>query len=136
MALYKTNLSPAKADIALLIFRIAIGCMMLVHGIPKLMTLFTADTIEFADPFGAGETASLTLAVFAEVVCSILLILGLATRLATIPLIITMCVAVFMVHPVDGWGRQELGSLYLAAYVLLLIAGPGKYALDYVFKKK
>lgn len=136
MSLYKTNLSSAKADLALLIFRIAIGAMMLVHGVPKMITLFTADPIEFADPIGMGQTASLALAVFAEVICSVLLILGLATRLATIPLIITMVVAVLIIHAADGWGRQEMGAIYLVNYIVLLIAGPGKYSLDFYFKKK
>lgn len=136
MSLYKTNLSPAKADLALLIFRVAIGAMMLVHGVPKMITLFTADPIEFADPIGMGQTASLALAVFAEVICSVLLILGLATRLAAIPLIITMAVAVLIVHAADGWGRQEMGAIYLVSYIVLLITGPGKYSLDFYFKKK
>jgi putative oxidoreductase len=59
-----------------------------------------------------------------------LLILGLATRLAIIPLIILMIVAVFIVHGNDGFEKQEIGLLFLVAYLFLLVTGPGKYSID------
>lgn len=133
---YRTNLNLRATDIALCIFRIWVSILMLMHGFPKLMLFFGAEEILFADPIGMGIMASLALAVFAEVICSVLIILGLATRLAAIPLIVAMCVAIFVVHVPDGWGRQELPSLYLAGYVLLLLTGPGKFSLDQVFMKK
>ncbi|WP_031425298.1 DoxX family protein [Flavimarina sp. Hel_I_48] len=132
---YQTNLNLKATDFALLFFRIALALMMLVHGIPKLLTLFGDAEIQFADPMGLGMTASLALAVFAEVICSILLLLGLGTRLAAIPLIITMLVAILIVHVPDGWGRQELPTLYAVCYVVLLLTGPGKYSLDHIFLK-
>ena len=52
----------------------------------------------FADVMGIGEAPSLMLAVFAEVVCSSFLVLGLFTRFSLVPLIITMLVAVFYIH--------------------------------------
>lgn len=85
---------------------------------------------QFGDPLGLGSELSLALTVFAEFVCAILLILGLATRLATIPLIITMVVAGFIVHGNDPFGKKEMALLYLAVYFVLLITGPGKYSLD------
>ncbi|HEA28664.1 MAG TPA: DoxX family protein [Leeuwenhoekiella sp.] len=134
---YKTNLNLKATDAALLFFRVIISIMMLVHGVPKLLQLFGDAEIVFMDPIGLGMTASLALAVFAEFICSILLIIGLGTRLASIPLLITMLVAVLIVHVPDGWARQELPTLYAVCYVLLLITGPGKYSLDhYLLKKK
>ena len=133
---YQTNLNLKATDFALLFFRVAISIMMLVHGVPKLLSLFGDAEIQFADPIGLGMTASLALAVFAEVICSVLLIIGLGTRLAAIPLLITMLVAVLIVHIPDGWGRQELPLLYAVSYVVLLFTGPGKYSLDYTFLKK
>src|SRR5690606_22386706 len=97
----------------LLIARLFIAAMMLVHGLPKLEKLIAGGEVQFADPIGVGPTASLALAVFAEVFCSLLIMFGLMTRFATIPLIITMLVAVFQVHMNDGFSRQELGMHYL-----------------------
>ncbi|MGO1585469.1 DoxX family protein [Mesonia sp.] len=133
---YFTNLNLPKTDFALLLFRIAIGGMMLVHGIPKLLQLFSGEEIVFADPIGIGATATLALSVIAEVICSVLIIIGLGTRLAVIPLIINMAVAVLIFHATDGFQAQELGALYLICYLVLFYTGSGKYSFDYRFLKK
>lgn len=95
---------PKNIDFALLILRIAGGGFMLTHGIGKFIKLTGDEPIQFADPIGVGVTASLILTVFAEVFCSIFLILGLAARFSAIPLLITMLVAAFLVHANDGFG--------------------------------
>ena len=136
---YSTNLNLRNVDLGLLIFRLAISALMLTHGIPKLIKFFGSEEIAFADPLGLGEITTFTLAVFAEFVCSVLVILGLGTRLAVIPLIGTMAVAALIVHVPDGFGRQELPLLYLSGWVLLFFTGAGKYSLDWYFmslKKK
>ena len=71
-----------KANLAFLILRIVIGSVMLTHGLGKLSMLFSSNPVQFPDPVGIGATASLAFTVFAEVVCSFLLIFGIATRLA------------------------------------------------------
>lgn len=67
---------------------------------------------------------------FAEFFCSLALALGLATRAALIPLIITMATAVLMIHGGDPFAKQEHALLYLVPYVAILIAGPGRYSVD------
>lgn len=133
---YSTNINLRQIDAALLILRLGVSAMMLTHGIPKLMKLFGSEEIAFADPIGLGPAASLGLAVFAEFICSVLVILGLGTRLAVIPLIITMLVAFFIVHGTQAFNSKELSAVYLLIYVVLLITGAGKYALDYFWLKK
>lgn len=128
---YSTNLNLQNVDLGLLIFRLAISALMLTHGIPKLIKFFGSEEIVFADPLGLGEITTFTLAVFAEFVCSVLVILGLGTRLAVIPLIGTMAVAALIVHVPDGFGMQELPLLYLSGWVLLFFTGAGKYSLDW-----
>src|SRR5687768_13642529 len=121
-------------DITILILRLTVGLLMLTHGIPKLLSLFSGN-IEFPALFGLSAELSLSLAVFAEVFCSLFLIFGIGTRLVTIPLIITMLVAVFYVHAADPFARQELGILYLLPYVILFISGSGKYSVDHLLKR-
>jgi putative oxidoreductase len=134
MKLFRAKINTGGLSFLLLIIRLGVCGLMLTHGYPKLMKLLEGGEIQFGDPPGLGPAVSLALTVFAEFVCSILIGLGLATRLASIPLIITMCVAVFIVHGSDPIGKQELGSLYLMIYLVLLTAGPGRISLDSLIK--
>ena len=101
-----------------------------------MIKLFTQDPIKFADPIGIGMGSSLALTVFAEVLCAFLIMIGLGTRLATIPLIITMLVAVFVIHWADPFGDKEMALLYLIPYLAILFLGPGKISLDSIIKSK
>lgn len=123
---HRTN--AAVENIGLLILRLAAGGLMLVHGIPKLQQLLSGN-FSFVDPLGVGEATTLILAVFAEVICSVLIILGAATRLATIPLIATMAVAAFIVHSADPFQQKEMALLYLVLYITILVFGGGKFSL-------
>ena len=118
-------------DVGLLILRVMLGLFMFYgHGMGKVGRLFGDDPISFADPFGLGPTASLALAAFAEGICSIFVVLGLCTRWALIPLIITMSVA-FTRHMGDDFGQMEKALFYLFGFIALFFAGPGRYSLDY-----
>lgn len=128
---FKTN----NLSIALLILRVGAGGLMLIHGIPKLQMLFSGE-IQFPGVMGLSPTISLILAVFSEVLCSLLILIGLKTRLATIPLILTMLIAVFMIHASDPFAKQELGLLYLFLYIPLFLLGSGKFSVDALMQKK
>ncbi|PVY37330.1 DoxX family protein [Pontibacter virosus] len=127
--------SANSVDVALLITRVGIAALMLTHGWPKLEMLFSEGPVQFPALFGLSATGTLALAVFSEVLCSLLILVGLGTRLAAIPLIITMLVAVFMVHAADPFAKQELGLLYLMPYVVLLLTGSGRYSVDYLLQQ-
>lgn len=124
-------------DLSLLILRIAGGALMLTHGVGKMEALFGTDPIQFPDPIGLGATTSLALAVFAEVLCAVFLIIGFATRFSALSLLITMLVAVFIIHSADPFAKQELPLIYGSIYLVLLIAGAGKFSIDnLIFNKK
>ena len=133
--LFNVQHQETNIDIAILILRVSLATLMLVHGIPKLMSLISGEPVQFPALIGTPEI-SLALAVFAEVACSILILFGLSTRLATIPLIVTMLIAVFMIHAADPFAKQEMGIHYLVGYIILLITGSGKISLDHVLVTK
>lgn len=133
--IFQTTFNQTYLDLVLLFARIAISCMMLTHGLPKMQELL-AGNYEFADPIGLGMKTSLILAVFTEVVLSICMILGLAFRISTIGLLITMIIAAFVTHAGDPLEVKEKALLYLVVYALLAVAGSGKYAVDYFISKK
>lgn len=127
----ETEFSPGRnSSIGLLILRVSLGLTMaLGHGWGKLSN-FSQVAQQFPDPLGLGSGLSLGLTVFAEFFCSLALIFGVATRAAVIPLIITMATALFMIHGDDPFGKQEKALLYLIPYVAILVAGPGRFAID------
>lgn len=134
--LFSINYQTKNVDIALLITRVTIALLMLTHGIPKMAGL-AESPVKFMDIFGMGASLSLGLALFAEVFCSVLLLFGLGTRLAVVPLIVTMLIAVLHVHGADPFAKQEMGLHFLLVYVLLFILGSGKYSIDsFLFKNK
>lgn len=117
-------------DAAALVLRLAFGGGMLaLHGWPKLQKVMSGD-LRFADPLGLGAEFSLYMAVFSEVVCAALVVLGVATRAMTLPLAFTMIVAVFIVHGGDPMADKELGLAYLFGYVAILLLGPGRWAVS------
>jgi putative oxidoreductase len=124
-----------QLDWWLLILRVLVGLFMLTHGMPKFFKLMAGGDIRFADPFGFGPTISLILTVFAEMVCSTFILIGLGTRMAVVPLIITMFVIIFVVHGGDPFGDKEPAFLYLLIYITLLVTGSGKYSIDYLLSK-
>lgn len=134
--LFQVHLSDNQLGIALLLLRVFAGVFMLTHGIPKLSRLFSGEEIRFMDFMGMGPAVSLTLAVFAEFLCSVLIIIGAATRLASIPLIVTMATAAFVAHADDPFGTKEKPLLFLVVFVFLLIAGAGKYSADAAIGKR
>lgn len=117
----------------LLVFRLVLGGFMLTHGWQKLSN-FDAFSTAFPDPIGLGSSVSLSMIIFAEFFCSILLILGLFTRLATIPLMIGMGVAVLVIHGNDPFATKELPLLYFISYLGILLTGAGKLSIDYLLK--
>ena len=124
------------ADVGLLLLRLGPGCIMAkVHGWGKVMH-FSEYSADFYNFLGLGSAFSLGLVVFAELVCSILIVLGFFTRLATIPLIIAMMVIVFDVNAGKEIFKFETPLLFMMIFVVLMITGAGKYSLDYKFFSK
>jgi putative oxidoreductase len=117
-------------DLGLLLVRLLSGGMMLTHGLPKFDRLFGEGPVKFADPFGLGPEISLVLVIFAEVACSIFVMIGFKTRWATIPLMITMLVAAFYAHADDPFGDKELPLLFFTVFLSILISGPGRYSVN------
>lgn len=122
-------------NLSLLLLRVAVGALMLTHGVGKMAPLFGNEPIQFPDPIGLGGTTTLGLTVFSEVFCSILLILGIGTRLAAVPLLITMLVVALVFHANDPFANKELPLLYSPIYLVILIAGAGKISIDNLIYK-
>ncbi|GAB3988569.1 DoxX family protein [Spirosoma daeguense] len=131
LRLYFQKLTVTYPDIAALVLRLGFGFMMSVnHGYVKLVHFHEWKT-DFTRFMGLDGSISLSLAIFAELVCSILLMLGLFTRLALLPLLVAMFV-IFQSHNWDLLGEGELATSFLIGYGAILVLGPGRYSLDWL----
>ena len=117
-----------KNDLGLLVLRVGFSVFLLLHGIEKIEVLIDSGG-KFPNPIGIGSTLSLILVLIAEVFCTILIIIGYKVRWASIPPIIMMLVAVFIVHQGNSIMERELAVLYLIAFSAIGILGSGKYAI-------
>ena len=132
--LFSSKYSDNTIAFALLLLRLALGGLMIPHGYKKLMN-FAAKSSTFTDPLHIGPTLSMALTIFAEFFCAAFIVVGLMTRLATIPLIIAMGVAVFIAHDGKVFSEGETATLFLFGFLALLFAGPGKFSMDRLIGK-
>ena len=132
--LFSTKYSDNSISFSLLLLRISLGGLMIPHGFKKL-TDFAAKSSTFPDPFHIGGPASMSLTIFAEFFCAIFILVGLMTRLACIPLIIAMSVALFYAHHGQVLGDGEHATLYLVGFIALFFTGPGKISMDKLIGK-
>ena len=127
------NFIPRSADLGLLLLRVWFGgAMLFLHGWIKL-TGFAEMAPKFPDVLGLGSgPVNLGLAVFGELVCSALLVLGLFTRIAALGAGATMFVAFWIAHGhrLKGEGNGEMAFLFLGAFLVLFLAGAGKFSVD------
>lgn len=126
---FSAKYSPGAFNFGMLILRVVAGLVLVNHGYSKLIG-FAERQDNFMNFMGLGSTTSLSLIIFAEFFCGILLILGMFTRLAAIPVIIGMSVAFFMAHDADLFGKGETPALLAASAVALLLVGPGRVSVD------
>src|SRR5690606_19326172 len=109
--LFNTKISKAQLDWAALILRIGFGILMIPnHGWKKLQK-FDEMAPQFMSFMGLNSSVSLGLCIFAELLCSIFIVMGLMTRWAVLPLLITMLV-IFDKHDWALIGQHELATAF------------------------
>ncbi|MGX9379928.1 DoxX family protein [Pseudomonas sp. JQ36] len=117
-------------DIGLLFLRVSGGLFLLwVHGLPKLLD-FNVQLQQIEDPFHLGAHLTLCLAIFAEVLCPLLIVAGVLARLACLPILFVLLVALLVVHPQWSVAEGQFGWLLLILFATVFIAGPGRLALN------
>ncbi len=118
-----------RISLAIFLLRLGFGGLLAMHGYDKLQAFLAGDH-DFPDPFHVSPIVSQGLTIFAEFFCSLFLILGLFTRLASVVLIICMLAIAFMIHGKDPLGDKEHALLYFIGFLVVFLTGPGKYSLD------
>ena len=138
--------NPINKDFGLLCIRLIIGLLMAFYGYEKFIHFnemaasdFWANNVSFLGMKGA---TPLALTIFAELFCSVFLILGLFTRFSLLVLCFCMGYIFMVIFPGSILESGENGYkfndafVYFVIYLGLLFTGPGKYSFDSkIFKK-
>ncbi|RQO36556.1 LysR family transcriptional regulator [Herminiimonas sp. KBW02] len=129
-------LTVPQIDLGLLFLRVS-GAFMLfhVHGWPKIMH-YSEELLHIEDPFGLGTRFSLLAAIFAEVICAVLIALGLLTRLASLPVLGVLLVSMLIVHTQWSIAEGQFGWLLMIIFGTIALCGPGKFSFDAVIQRK
>lgn len=134
MKLLKTIIDPRPSqrlwDWGLLVFRLLAGFALLrVHGWEKIAN-YEEELRSIPDPFGLGGPVNLSIAIFSDVFCAVLVMLGLFTRLASLSVMGTTLVGLLFVHLNDAWHDKDVPMVYSIMFLVILLLGPGKYSVD------
>jgi putative oxidoreductase len=132
--LLSTKYNAGAYNTGLLILRLGAGILMANHGYMKLEH-YSEMSAKFTSFIGLSPAITLGLVIFAELVCAILITIGLFTRFACIPLIISCTYGLAKAHAWDVFGKGELITLFLAAFLTILFTGPGKASIDNMISK-
>lgn len=125
---------PVNVDLGLVALRILVAAPLLMkHGFEKVFT-FSQMAAHFPDPIGIGPVPTLVIAMVSDSICTVLVILGLASRWAALFIFLNVAVAWASLHHFSFFGHGadhgELIVLYMGAMLTLVLTGPGKYSLD------
>jgi putative oxidoreductase len=136
-----SNAPISRQGLALGLVRMLVGLVFVLHGLQKLFVYHYAGVVGLFHQIGIPAPAmSAALAMAAELVGGLLLLTGLYTRVAAIPVAFTMFVAITQVHLHAGFFAQSGGFEYpltlLVANIALIIGGSGAFALDNVRSAK
>ena len=135
------RLIPRGVDAGLLVLRLLAGTsLFLKHGWEK-PTHFAEMAAHFPDPIHLGPAPSLLIALVSDVICSVLTMVGLATRWAALFVVINVGVAWSMVHHFGFFAgpdadHGELCCLYITVFLALSFTGAGRYSVDSLIARK
>lgn len=130
------NPAPTATNLVLLLMRLGFGGMMCFgHGWDKIQKFGGTPSTFPIDPLKMGASLSFYATAATEFGCALLVVMGLLTRVACVPLIFAMCIAFFKVHGgqltfVPAGGASEPAVVYVLAFGVVLLGGPGKFSFD------
>ena len=127
--IFSSRYSAGAVNAGMLFLRCGLGILMFNHGYQKI-THFSATAQHMPNLLGMGSTVNTCLIIFAEFFCSLFLMMGLFTRLACIPLLIGMGVALVKAHHLDIFATGQLPAVFIVGFIAILFIGPGKISID------
>jgi len=136
-SLLRSNLGTKLNDVALLFFRIAISSeLIFAHGLKKIgVGTELAEVVP--NPLGLPEALNQSFATAANLAMPIFIILGLVTRIATLPILAVTLTGYFVLHLNDPILVRDVPLVYSLCFLLICFTGAGRFSLDhYIIARK
>ncbi|NOT50625.1 MAG: DoxX family protein [Chitinophagaceae bacterium] len=134
------NTQPLNADAGILFLRLILGGLFAYHGYDAVMHYqeYLGNSIaqKPRGTIGLGAEFEFVLVVYSQLICGILIAIGLLTRFSTVPIFIMMAVAVFIAHKNDDFFAKEKALVFLLMTIPVFIFGSGRYSVDRLIFKK
>ena len=123
-------------NLSLLVLRVLLGLSLFInHGWEKIAH-FPEMASRFPNPIGVGKYPGLMFALLSDAICSVLVALGLGTRIASLIIVMNMFVAFFFFWKADLTNIDgELCFVYLAGYLTIFITGGGESGVHSILTK-
>lgn len=118
-------------NIALLLFRVLLATELFrVHGLKKFR-LENGQREHVPNPLHLPEKLNAAVATLSDTLAPFLVMLGIGTRLAVLPVIGVTAIGYFVVHRKDNAEVRDVPYMYTLSFLLLLFVGAGTYSLDH-----
>ena len=126
-----TAIPSAFFDIVILLFRVLLSIQMIyAHGLKKI-GIGVLEAEQVPNPLHLPEMINSVFAIAANIFFPILVILGLFTRLAILPIVAVTLTGYFILHLHDAALIKDAPFMYSLSYLLILYFGAGRFSLDY-----
>jgi putative oxidoreductase len=131
-----TSLVSRSRDLGLALLRVGLAALVWKFHMARKLGNISEELREFPDPLGVGHAPSFVMAVGAEGLCSLLVAVGFATRLLSLPIVFTMLMV--LVLGARGFEGADVQSalLYGLPYIVLALTGPGRWSIDWMLRER
>jgi putative oxidoreductase len=130
------TVSPRRFNTTMLVFRVLLSLeLIVVHGLKKI-GIDVPQAERVPNPLHFSETFNTAFAISANLFFPVLVMLGLFTRIAIIPILAVTLTGYFVVHWKDALLVKDTPFMYSLSYLFILFVGPGSYSVDYWMDRK
>lgn len=119
-----------QVSLGLLVLRLGGGGLLIYGRAWENLEMLRLGHIVFPDPFGVGAEMSWAVAMFAEFLCSVFVMLGILTRLTAFPPLMAMLLLAAVLPAGTPWSDRAVFLLHALPFLVLTFTGAGDYSFD------
>lgn len=124
-----------QVSFGLLFLRVIGGALLISGRVSTWSALLDVHRLSTSAPFGIAGEFNWFLTLFSELLCTVLVMLGVFTKFTAVPPLVVMLVNALALPGGTAWSVREVYILYALPFFVLSFTGPGEYSVDGRFQK-